>query len=231
MRFSRSESPKNSSANKFSKIDRKKVILIVICLLVAVVAGVLMVVAKNRKPANKEPAKAPVVTYSTDKPDEKEPDQQYKWLGGATDPKKMKISSIGVDAFVQNVGVDQNKQVAVPNNVHLAGWFVDSVAPGNTGLSIIDGHVDGATQPNAVFRNLSKVKAGDNVDIEMGDGSIKTYEVFDIKTVKTEDAPSVLYNQDAKVAKQLNLITCIGTFDRASHSYDQRVIVMAKAKS
>ncbi len=230
MRFGSNKSKKYNLDFKKAKVSSKTTVLIVTCVVLVVAVGTL-VVLKNHNVPSKEPAKTPVVTYSTDKPDEKAPDEQYKWIGGATDPKKIKISSIGVDAFVQNVGVDQNKQIAVPNNVHLAGWFVDSVIPGNTGLSIIDGHVDGATQPNAVFRNLPKVKSGDTVDIEMGDGSIKTYEVFDIKTIKTEDAPSVLYSQDIKVSKQLNLITCIGTFDRTSHSYDQRVIVKAKSKN
>src|SRR5262245_48002539 len=84
-----------------------------------------------------------VVTYSTDQPDENEPPKDYNWSGTATDPKKIIIPSIGVDAFVQQVGVDQKKQIAVPDNIHMVGWFINSVRPGQKGLSIIDGHVNG----------------------------------------------------------------------------------------
>lgn len=85
---------------------------------------------------------APVVTYSTETPEEKLPvDAGYSWKGQKNDPKRIVISKIGVDSLVQNVGVDQNQQIAVPNNIHIAGWFIDSVRPGESGLSIIDGHV------------------------------------------------------------------------------------------
>lgn len=64
---------------------------------------------------------APVVTYSTETPEEKLPvDAGYSWKGQKNDPKRIVISKISVDSLVQNVGIDQNQQIAVPNNIHIA---------------------------------------------------------------------------------------------------------------
>ena len=63
----------------------------------------------------------------------------------------------------------------MPNNIHTAGWFVDSVRTGENGLSIIDGRVDGRAANEGVFANLEKLREGDELMIEMGDG--KNYAI------------------------------------------------------
>lgn len=170
---------------------------------------------------------AVVITYSTDTPDEKKPDSTYEWRGGAYDPKKITIPSIGVDGYMQNVGVDQRREVAVPNNIHLGGWFVDSVLPGEKGLSIIDGHLNGP-QEDGIFINLEKVQSGDMYSIEFGDGSKKDFRVKEVKIVSLSDAASVLFSQDPAIKSQLTLITCGGTYDRTAKMYDKRVIVYSE---
>lgn len=168
------------------------------------------------------------VTYSVDNPDETNPGDAYAWKGGASDPKKIKIPSIGVDGWIQQVGVDQNQAVAAPSNVHLAGWFVDSVRPGQKGLSIIDGHVSGRTA-DGIFKRLQAVKIDDEITVESGDGTRKTFVVFDTKTVPTAEAAAVLFDQNPAITSQLNLITCSGSYNREARTYDQRTIIYAKA--
>src|SRR5690606_1027811 len=100
-----------------------------------------------------------VITYSVDTPSETKPGPEGGWRGAAHEPKKIVIPSIGVDGFIQKVGVDQNAEIAVPNNIHKAGWFVDSVLPGERGLSIIDGHLSGR-QNDGIFKSLAKLEEG-----------------------------------------------------------------------
>jgi len=171
-----------------------------------------------------------IITYSTDTPDETRPDNGYKWRGRAGDPKYIRLPSIQTEGFIQNVGVDQNKQVAVPNNIHLAGWFVDSVRPGQTGLSIVDGHVDGRAE-TGIFKRLADLKENDEYAVEMGDGSLKRYRVKKVVAIDTKDAANVLFSQDPKVKSQLNLITCGGNFDQQSQQYDKRIIVVSELVS
>ncbi len=206
------------------KISKKQKLLIASVL---VVLGFLSVQYITKDEKNFQPA-SNVVTYSTDKPSEDKPGDGYQWAGGPQDPKKILIPSVGIDAFIQNVGVDQNKEVAVPNNIHIAGWFVDSVRPGSAGLSVIDGHIDGVTQDGAVFKTLPNVQKDAEISVVSGDGSIKNFRVISSRTVPVEQAASVLFSQDPKVSSQLNLITCVGTFNTQTNRYADRIIVSAK---
>lgn len=173
----------------------------------------------------------PLITVSTDKPSEsKEEAQNYNWRGSDTEPMKIRIARLGVDSFIQKAGVDQNKQVAVPNNIHLASWFADSRQPGQTGLSIIDGHVSGPTA-DGVFKNIKKLVKGDSFEVELGSGKILSYSVIETVELKESESASYLFSQQPDVSSQLNLITCGGKFDKAANQFENRVIVAAKLKN
>ncbi len=189
-------------------------------------APVLYLLVKNS--GSTAPAPGPeAVTYSTDMPSENLPGDNYVWPGHPEDPKKIVISSVGIDGYIQNVGVDQNNEIAVPNNVHIAGWFVDSVRPGQQGLSIIDGHVSGRTT-DGIFKALPNVAEGAEIIVEFGNGQAKIFRVLDVATVPVAEAPGVLFSQNPSVSNQLNLITCVGAFDRQTGRYQDRVIVSAE---
>lgn len=168
-----------------------------------------------------------VLAYSVDEPDETLPGPDYPWQGAPDDPKKISIPSLSIDHFIQKVGVDQNQQIAVPNNVHIAGWFVDSMRPGQKGLSIIDGHVDGRLQPDAVFKQLAQAQKDAEITIIFGDGSSKTFRIISVLEVPATEAPAYLFSQNPSLISQLNLITCSGTYDSESRQYDKRIIVTA----
>lgn len=170
---------------------------------------------------------AATITYSTDEPDEEKPSDEFEWQGNPEDPKFIRLPSIDGEGFVQNVGVDQNNAVAVPDNVHMAGWFTDTVLPGEKGLSIIDGHVTGRTT-DGIFIHLEQLKPGDTYSIEFGDGHRKQFEVLKITSVKEKDAAAILFSQNPDVSNQLNLITCGGDFDTDTNQYEDRVIVSSK---
>lgn len=170
-----------------------------------------------------------VITVSTDKPSEVKP-TSYKWTGAAADPKKLTIPGIGVDAFVQAVGVDQHKQIAVPNNIFLAGWYAKSVVPGQAGLSVIDGHVTGLHNPG-VFTRLSDLHTGDTFQVVRGDDVVLTFTVRATQLVDVADAENVLFNQLPNVKSQLDLITCGGSYIPSLHVYNKRLIVLSELTS
>lgn len=206
------------------KLRKKPLVMVLaVAAALALITGILLLTPGLRRGDNE----TPIVTYSTDKPSEEKPGDDFKWQGGADDPKFIRVSSVGVEGYIQNVGVDQNQEVAVPDNIHMAGWFADSVKPGQTGLSIIDGHVDGNTQ-DAIFKNLPAVQPGAEIIVEFGSGEKKTFRVMDVVTTKEDEAASVLFSQKPTVTSQLNLITCIGTFNEETRRYDERVIVTAE---
>lgn len=166
-----------------------------------------------------------VATVSSDAPSEQTVPSNYSVP--ADKPLSIQLPSIKAEGFIQQVGVDKDNRMVVPGNVNMAGWYIKDSLPGDTGLSIIDGHVHGL-YAKGIFYNLGKLKAGDAFGVTFGDKSVRNFKVKQVQTVSTKQADTALFVRDKKVAKQLNLITCSGKFDKASKSYDSRVIVVAE---
>ncbi len=146
-------------------------------------------------------------------------------------PRILQIPSIGVDARVLQLGVKANNELATPSNIHDAGWYTGSSKPiDKAGAILIDGHVSGPTQ-HGVFYNLKKLKAGDEIVLERGDGVKLVFGVTRVKTVKVEDVDmNELMRSDEPAKLALNLITCGGTFDAKNNEFESRVLVFAVQK-
>lgn len=177
---------------------------------------------------NRPPIKADdVVIYSTDKPDETPVKNYDDFKAVSNTPRKISIRSIGIDGCIQKVGIDQNKAIAVPTNVHVAGWYVNSPSPGEKGVSVIDGHFQGRYS-DAIFDKIKELTIGEDVKIILGDGSERNFKIVSVNNYSVREANTQQYNQLAGVNKQLTLITCGGRYDTKTKSYDKRVIVRAK---
>ena len=211
------------------KKNNKKQILIWIISFLLLAAVVFLVIFIINKTAGKRIPK--VSEKVVVRKEEIDPVKSgYVWSGVPEDPKKIVINKIGVDNFIQQVGVNDKKEVAAPTNIFLAGWYNKSVKPGKKGLSIIDGHLDGYTKPG-IFNRLGELKAGDEYSVELGNGNIIKYRVFKIETVDTDRAAASLFSQNLKIKNQLNLITCGGNYDKNKQLYDKRIIVSAEQVS
>ena len=158
------------------------------------------------------------------------PVKEESWRVPADMPRKIEISAISLEGMIQQVGVDREGAVGVPSNVNLAGWYTNSVKPGEKGVSLIDGHVSGRYS-DGIFKNIHKLAENDEIKMEYGDGSRRSFIVVDVRSYSPQEAASQQYEQHPNIEKQLTLITCGGAFDNASDSYSQRVIVRATLKS
>lgn len=169
-----------------------------------------------------------VVTTSTDTPSETPPGDSCKEQAVApSDPHVLKMPSIGVDSCIQKVGTDQNGDIAVPGNIHLVGWYVKSVAPGEKGISLIDGHVSGRYS-EAIFKRLKDLAPGAQISVQRGDGQVVHFEVVDVASYPADKVMDVLFDTLDGVESQLTLITCGGKFDRQAQAYADRIVVRAK---
>lgn len=169
-----------------------------------------------------------VVTTSTDTPSETPPDDSCKEQAVAPgEPHVLKIPSVGIDGCVQKVGTDQNDDIATPSNVHLVGWYVKSVAPGEKGISLMDGHVSGRYS-EAIFKRLGDLAPGAQVSVQSGEGRAVHFEVVDVASYPADKVMDVLFDPLDDVESQLTLITCGGKFDRQTQTYADRVVVRAK---
>lgn len=215
-----------------TEMKRKKLKLIIPAI-VLVVGGAIVIVA-GLLLFKTEPyvmTEAPL-NVSTDQPSENRPEaESFVWQGAPTDPKKVTMETIAESGFIQKVAVDQFGRIAVPDNIFIAGWFVDSVRPGEKGLSILDGHVNGRNVSEGLFARLAQLKQGDPITITMGDDSVRTFAVETVDSVPVEKAADLLYRHDSKIESQLNLITCAGNYSEEIDTFTERVIVTARLTS
>jgi LPXTG-site transpeptidase (sortase) family protein len=208
---------------------RKKLISLIAFLILLVVA--LFLYHHKHSVQTAPPGIKNVVTHTSSNPSEK-PINSFNYVSTATgdEPKYISLPTIHESGYIEKVGIDQYHQVASPDNVNLAGWYVNSLTPGQDGLSIIDGHVDGKTGPG-IFLRLSELKIGDNFEVDLANGKKLTYNVEQITSVKAANVPNVLFAKSPNIKSQLNLITCYGTFNYSSDQYDQRTIVVSELVS
>ena len=143
-------------------------------------------------------------------------------------PVRLRIPAIGVDTPVMSLGLAADGGVQVPPiAAHSpAGWYDGSPTPGQTGPSVILGHVTVGSYGDGVFLHLSRMRAGDRVLAVRQDGSVATFAVDKVQTVDKADFPTdeVYGNVDHPA---LRLITCGGTRVSAGGGYTENVIVYA----
>lgn len=209
-------------------MHNKRTVLLIVIAVVVVVAAIAGAYLLRQKPVKTVSGNTNVVVVSTDRPSE-EPISKGKYTStaGQSEPKYIALPTIGGGGYIEKVGVDQNNQIAVPTNIYLAGWYVEALKPGQPGLSIIDGHLDGYKH-DGIFKNLAQLKIGDTYQVEKGDGSILTYKVKAVQSMSVADANTKLFVKDPAIKSQLNLITCGGKFDESKKQYDNRVVIVSE---
>lgn len=141
-------------------------------------------------------------------------------------PVTLRVPAIGVDTPVMGLGLASDGTVQVPPiTAHdRAGWYRNSPTPGQTGPSVILGHVTVGAYGDGVFRHLAKLRKGDRIEAGLENGTTATFTVTTVRTVAKADFPSdeVYGNVDRP---ELRLITCGGT--RTGTGYLDNVIVFA----
>ena len=91
---------------------------------------------------------------------------------------------------------------------------------------VIGGHVDSATQGEGAFFRLRDLKPGDTITLTGADSSTHRYTV-----AAREEYPKTAIDLTRYFgwtgAPRLTLITCGGTFDRATHHYRDNIVITA----
>ena len=147
-------------------------------------------------------------------------------------PERLVITSIGVNARVQSVGLHWRGDgtMGIPSNMTDVAWYNGGPSPGTPGNAVIAGHLDGKGVPEAVFYHLGSLKPGDLVEVTSKGGTAMQFRVVAIKTYD-KDAPTTdIFIGDASKAR-LNLITCTGDWDASLKTYNKRVIVFTEMVS
>jgi sortase (surface protein transpeptidase) len=138
-------------------------------------------------------------------------------------PVRLQIPAIGVDAPIESVGRTADGDLGVPSGYESVAWYGDGPSPGTIGNAVIDGHLDSKTGP-AVFWRLGDLNPGDEVLVQDDAGTVLRFAVSSVEAFTTGTAPlDRIFGPSFD--RNLNLVTCTGTFDRNVRQYDQRLVV------
>ncbi|MCX5051387.1 class F sortase [Streptomyces sp. NBC_00201] len=149
---------------------------------------------------------------------------------GRSTPVRLRIPAIGVDTPVMKLGLAADGTVQVPPIAahDRAGWYEHSPTPGQTGPSVILGHVTVGAYGDGVFRHLKDLHKGEQIVARLENGTAAVFAVTDVRTVAKADFPSKEVYGNVK-RPELRLITCGG--ERSGDGYLDNVIVFAALRS
>ncbi|MGH7234357.1 MAG: class F sortase [Candidatus Saccharimonadales bacterium] len=142
-------------------------------------------------------------------------------------PLSITASSIGLQAPIVEVGT-VNGAIGIPPNTTSVAYWQGSPSPGQSGVSLLDGHLDWYGVPCAVFCHLDNLTVGDTINIVLANTQQETWTVTKTLTLSSGDAPNWMLSK--KGAPTLVLITCAGDWNASTQNYTQRLVVEAKLK-
>lgn len=148
-------------------------------------------------------------------------------------PRLLKISRLGIQARIGEVGAASSGEPAPTSNIFDVGWLNSSALPGEPGpngtAALLNGHVAGATKAGA-FSGLDRLQPGDLITIDRANQPTLRYKV-----VKTQRFPNgevdlrIAFSSIDPAKPGLNLLTNKGKFDTKTNAFEDRMLVMAVA--
>lgn len=153
----------------------------------------------------------------------------------ASHPRYISIPALNVEkARVKPLGLTKQKTLDTPRNIADAGWYDKSALPGQGfGAVLIDGH-NGGISRDGIFAKLDRLKKGDEIIIERGDGKKIRYNVMENKTETLKEANTSgmkrLMTPYDRSKEGLGLITCAGNWVPRDKVFDKRIMIRAVAQ-
>lgn len=142
-------------------------------------------------------------------------------------PDRIEISSIGVNALIDEMGVTESNNIEAPATNHTAGWFNQSSVINESGATIIDGHLGSNIDPG-VFWNLEELVVGDTITLHAKNGDSAYYVIRETEVVDRNSTNFDKYYNSIGDGNGLNIITCNGGYLQQEATYDSRLIVYAE---
>jgi sortase (surface protein transpeptidase) len=141
-------------------------------------------------------------------------------------PVRLQIPSLNVDAEVESVGIAADGTMETPSLPLKTAWYNLGAKPGEKGSAVIDGHVNWENGSKGVFKDLHDIKPESLILVTDDRGNTHAFIVTRVATYDYKaDATEIFTSKDDRA--HLNLITCIGAWDKSKQSYTQRFIVFA----
>jgi hypothetical protein len=141
-----------------------------------------------------------------------------------TDPVQIRIDALDVDVPIVPVGLEENREMEIPEDANEIGWYYPGVRPGEKGSAVLAGHVDSKEGPGA-FWGLRELALDDIVTITHADGSERSWRVVAREQYPKDELPIDEVFVWGGDSEQLALITCGGDWNRDRASYRDNIVV------
>jgi len=146
-------------------------------------------------------------------------------------PTRIEIPKLKVTAPIIKVATSADRELEVPKNPRIVGWWSPGARPGAAkGTAIITSHINYAGVQGALGK-IGELKPGDQVAIYgtsiNAHGKRKVeFRVTGVRSYhKTRLPYKEIFDQDS--AGRIALVTCGGIFDNATGNYLDNVVVFA----
>ncbi len=145
----------------------------------------------------------------------------------AVPPVRLDLPAFGVSAPVDAMGVADDGQMALPDDVSRVGWYRFGPEPGDPGNAVIAGHVDDREQGRGVLFGLRDVAPGDEFVVTDAEGQVTRWQVVSRELVQKQVLPlEQIFERNGPA--RLVVITCGGPFLPEFRSYRDNVVVVAE---
>ncbi|GII90147.1 class F sortase [Sinosporangium siamense] len=144
-------------------------------------------------------------------------------------PMLLSIPRLGITVKPTRLGLRPDGTVEVPplDRPEEAGWYSRGASPGERGGAVILGHVDGRGKAG-VFHKLHTLRRDDTITVNRADHTVVTFAVESVEQVAKSRFPAQrVYGDPGHPG--LRLVTCGGTFDKATGHYSDNVVVYARS--
>ncbi|WP_406410987.1 class F sortase [Streptomyces sp. NBC_01614] len=150
----------------------------------------------------------------------------------ASVPLRVEIPDAKISSRIISLGLNKDRTVAVPpiQKNDPVGWYKNSPTPGETGPSVLLGHVTVGRYGKGVFSRLEAVDKGDSILVTRKDKSTARFTVDRVKKYPRNKFPTdQVYANTA--TPQLRVITCAGSLNSRTGQYKENLIVFASLAS
>ncbi|MET3810684.1 class F sortase [Arthrobacter sp. UYEF3] len=149
----------------------------------------------------------------------------------ASVPVKVEVPAIGINSALLPLGKQANGELQTPSGEPGApgAWYRDSPTPGQTGSSIILGHVNTTTSDFGLFYRLHELTPGQSITLTRADHTAAVFTVDRVDVYHKAAFPTVEVYRNAD-RPEVRLITC-GGYDPATGEYRDNTVVYAHLTS
>ena len=140
-------------------------------------------------------------------------------------PLRVRVPALGLDADVRPVGVGGDRQMRLPDDPRVLGWYRFGPSPGDDGSVVLAGHVDSRRFGVGPLVALQSVDVGTLVQVVTRTGRVRSYRVDSIERFDQQALPAAVFARTGP--ERLRLVTCTGPYLPEAGGYQQNLVVTA----